>query len=661
MTTHPEYPLLFSPLEVGPLTLKNRIVNSPHQTGFANRGTYTDQLVAYHRERARGGAALIMSQATSVTGTFLDLYNVDEEVVPAYKRVAAAVGEFGAHYGAELYHPGAQGDYTGPGADRYVGPSSIPASYLGGRWRVAHALTEPEILAIVDAFAAAAARCRRGGISGIELHFAHGNLVEQFMSPTSNVRTDDWGGSLENRLRLARTIAEAVRSAAGPDVAVGARMTAAGLDHGELDAMDMAEIIGTVGSWELLDYVSLTMGHYSDSMNVARNMPNMSFPPGVWQRYGKQVKSVVDIPVFLVGRINHPRLAEDLLEAGVCDAVAMARALIADPYFPEKAMTGRTADIRPCVAAMNCMDGVEKGRGMRCIHNPRVGHEMEFPEEVEPGAGGKRVVVIGGGPAGLEAARVAATRGHSVRLVERHAKVGGRVLTASKTPGRGELYSIIEWLEQQCRQLGVEIRTDEEATRAVVGDADVVVVATGATYPGRPGPRAGLDAAAVEALMSDTRVVGLDAALSGDIGGDEAVVYDTLADWQGFNAARMLSERGVHVTYVTPEQYPGSGLELSNWRIEYQALTERGVRFVPVASVVGSEPGRVRVRQGYVQGNEFLLEAPTLVWLGPPLPESALMAELSGVEAALITIGDAFAPRSIEQAILDARESLADV
>jgi 2,4-dienoyl-CoA reductase-like NADH-dependent reductase (Old Yellow Enzyme family) len=660
---HSEYPVLFSPLSLGPITLRNRIVNSAHQTGFARHGEYTEQLIEYHRERARGGAALIVSQATSVTGDYLDLYNADDSVIPAYREISRAMRELGAHYSAELYHPGSQGEYTGRGAEVFVAPSSIAASYLGGRWRVAHALDEAEILAIVDAFGAAAARCRAGGLSGIELHFAHRNLVEQFMSPKTNLRTDDWGGSLENRLRFAELITRAVREAAGPDVAVGARVNAAGLDRGDLDDLDMAEIIGTIGSWGCLDYVSLTMGHYSDALNVARNMPNMTFPPALWQKYGRLVKSVVDVPVFLVGRINHPRTAEDLLEANICDAVVMARALIADPHLPEKARTGRTGDIRPCVGAMNCIDSVEHGRGIRCIHNPRVGHELDFPEEVEAGAGGKQVLVVGGGPAGLEAARVAAARGHRVTLLEKAGAVGGQVSVASRAPGRAELASIVEWLEHQCRASGVEIRTGHTATpeTIVAGRPDVVVIATGASYPHRPAPGGAFEAADIDDLGSHLQLVGLEQVLAGEVTTGRVVVYDAIADWPGFNAARVLAERGCEVRYVTPERYPGAALEVTNWRMEYQALSEQGVEFLPVSEVVGSVPGGLVLRRGFARDTEKLLDVDTVVWIGPPASDTALRASLQDQAATILVVGDAYAPRTVEQAILDARLSLSSL
>lgn len=658
--THDTYPLLFSPLQVGPITLRNRIVNSAHQTGFAQNLKYSDQLIEYHRERARGGAALIVSQAMSVTGEYLDLHNSSDDVIPGYKEVSHAVQEHGAHYSAELYHPGSQGIYTGPEAEVYVAPSSVAASYLGGHWRVAHELTEPEILAIIDSFATAAHRCRQGGLSGIELHFAHGNLVEQFMSPVTNLRQDDWGGSLENRLRFAQMITSAVREAAGPELAVGARMTVAGMDPGELDDIDMAEIIGTVCSWGDLDYVSLTMGHYKDAMNTARNVPNMTFRPGLWQKQGQLIKSVVDIPVFLVGRINHPQTAEDLLASDACDAVVMARALIADPHLPEKAFSGRTEDIRPCVGAMNCMNALEKGGGIRCIHNPRVGHELDLVEEVPAANGGKKVLVIGGGPAGLEAARVAAIRGHNVTVVEQNSKLGGQLLPTAKTPGRGELSAITEWLETQCRKLGVTIETGTTATAELIDQhhADLVVVATGATYPNKPTFGYAATSGKLDEVSSHLNVVGLDDVLNRKVTSGNVVVYDAVADWPGFNAARILAESGCNVRYLTPEQYPGRSLEVSNWRVEYQALSELNVTFHPVTQVVGSKPGELLISTGYNRRPESLTDIDTIVWIDPPMPQDSLAKLVSSPTTQVLVIGDAYAPRTVEQAIHEARVKL---
>lgn len=634
---------LFAPLRVGPITMKNRIVNSPHQTGFARDGHYTDQLVAYHRERARGGAALIMSQATSVTAGYLDLWNSSDEIIPQYKVVAAAVEEFGAHYGAELWHPGRQSEYTGDGTEIYVGPSAIPTNYFGMDWRVPHALEPAEIEGIVEAFGQAAARCRAGGLSDVELHFAHGNLVEQFISPVTNHRTDDWGGSLENRLRIAYDILVVVRENVGGAIALGCRLTGGGLDPGDPTDLDMAEVVGTMASWGLLDYVSVTMGHYSDALSTARNIPNMTFRPGLWGRYGKQVKSVVDIPVFLVGRINHPGIAEDLIASGSCDAVVMARGLIADPYFPEKARTGRVAEIRPCVGAMNCLDHLNRGGSIRCIHNAAVSRDGTWGQDPPPADEAKRIVIVGAGPAGLECARVAAMRGHRVTVLEQSIRVGGQVKVAASAPTRAELAQIVEWLEQQCISQSVDIQTGTTATRELLEglNPDVVVVATGSTLPANPfagGPLPCLGWS--DALSQGSKL-------------PRVAVYDEFGDWHGFNVAHALVEGGSEVIFVTPSIFPGNALENTNWRIAYETLCSHGAQFHPVSEIRGTEERALVITSGYGKANHTISDVDALVWVGMPVASDSLYRTLAGLNAEINLIGDAYSPRGIEAAVYD--------
>lgn len=636
------FPHLFSPLQVGPLTLKNRIVNSPHQTGFANRGNYTPELIAYHRERAKGGAALIVSQATSVIPEYIDLWNVDETIVDQYRDVVAAVGEYGAYYSVELYHPGRLSVYTGDGAAIYEAPSALPTFAHGVDWRMPHVLTTARIHELIEAFGASAERCRRGGVAGIELHFAHGNLAEQFMSPVTNHRDDEWGGSLDNRLRFAKEVATAVRAAAGPDLAVGARITGSGLDVGEPDHLDMLEIAGTIDSWGLLDYLSVTMGHYADALNSARNIPNMSFEPGLWGRFGKGMKSVVDVPVFLVGRINHPQIAEELLASESCDAVVMARALIADPYLPEKARAGKVEDIRLCVGAMNCLHHLHSGEGIRCIQNPVVGREMRWAGPLPQAATSRRVLVVGGGPAGLESARVAALRGHEVTLVERAPQLGGQVRIAARAPGRSELFQIVEWLMGQCERAEVEMRLETEATPALIErlDPDVVVVASGSTMdPKSPG---------------DIALHGVQDALSGSVPAhSHVVVWDEFGDWQGFAVALALAERRIEVEFVTPTMYPGSAIELTNWRIAYERLVSMGVQFRPVTTVVAAGGRSVTLRSAYAKVEEVLGDIDSVVSVPAPTACDHLYNALVGKVSEVHLVGDARSPRGIEASVYD--------
>ena len=647
------FPHLFSPLRVGPVTLKNRIVNSAHQTRFANAGRYTDQLLAYHHERARGGAALIVSQATCVTPEYLDLWNVDDEIIGQYQAVSEMARQYGCHYFAELWHPGRQSYYSGFGAEIYHAPSAVPLDSFGIQWRVPHELEPSGIRAIIAAFGAAARRCREGGLPGVAVHLAHGNLIEQFMWPQTNHRTDEWGGPVENRLRLAREVLLAVREAIGPDMALGARITGSGLDPGEPGELDMLEMAGVIDSWGLLDYFDVTMGHYSDALNTARNIPNMAFRPGLWARYGKGMKNVVSVPVFLVGRINHPQVAEDLIAGGSCDAVVMARALIADPYLPAKAAAGRVQDIRPCVGAMNCVNHLTHGEGIRCIHNPVVSREGAWGGELTVAAARRRVVVAGGGPGGMECARVAAARGHEVILLERGRALGGQVRDAARPPERAELAQIVDYLEGQLAAAGVDVRLETEATPASIAllQPDVVVVATGSFLPAGqlPAARHGADDS-----DADVPVVDPVAALRGTAPvGKRVVVFDEFGDWQGMGVAYALAARGAHVELVTPVMYPGAALELTNWRICYERLSALGVSFHPVAELAEMRGGDVVIRRGFGSGEHVITDVDSVVMVRVPVAEDSLHGELARGPVEVHAVGDALAPRGIEEAIFD--------
>jgi N,N-dimethylglycine/sarcosine dehydrogenase len=641
------FPRLFSPLELGPVTVKNRIVNSAHQTRFAHEGDYTDRLIAYHRERARGGAGVIVSQATGVTADYLDLKNVDGSIVEQYRRVMDAVRPFGARYFVELYHPGRQSEYTGFGAEIYHAPSPVPLQSFGREWRVPHELDGPAIRALIRSFGAAAGRCREGGVDGIELHFAHGNLAEQFMSPVTNRRADEWGGSLENRLRFAREVATAVREAAGTGLAVGCRLTGAVLDPGELTDLDMLEIAGLVDSWGLLDYISVTMGHYSDALNTARNMPDMTFTPGLWARYGKQIKSVVGVPVFLVGRINHPQLAEELLTGGSCDMVVMARALIADAELPLKAAEGRVEDIRPCVGSMNCIRHHDRGQAIACVYNPVAGRELAWGGELEPAAATRRIAVVGAGPAGLECARVARLRGHEVTLLERAAQPGGQVRVAARAPQRAELGEITGWLWRQCEKAGVDIRLGTEATAASLAalSPDAVVVATGS----RPRPLA-LPADGLP-VVDCRRLLEAGGGLAGRV-----VVVDDSGDRQGLSAAQALAENRCEVHLVTTAVYPGIALDSVGWRMTYQRLVELGVRFHPLSRPARLEGSTLVLEHVYAHTEEVVPGVDALVTALAPQAEDALYRALESVVQERHLIGDAMAPRNIEAAVFEGQE-----
>lgn len=643
-----QYPLLFQPLPLGPITLKNRIVNAPHQTGFAARGHFTPKLLAYHEERARGGAGLLVTQAATVVPDYSDMFNIDDSVISEYRAAVERVRPHGAHFAVELTHPGRQSFYTGDGVPVYYAPSAVPLSAYGVLWRVPHEIEPAMIEDIIERFGAAGARCRAGGVSGVELHFAHGNLVEQFLSPRTNHRRDEWGGSFENRLRFANRVLTSVRAAIGDGMSLGCRITGLGLDEGDLGEFDSLEVAGTVASWGLLDYMSVTMGGYYDALNTARNMPGMMSSPGLWRRYAKQMRSVVDIPTFLVGRINHPQTAEELLAEGACDAVVMARALIADPFLPEKALRGRTDDIRPCVGAMECYGSLKRIGQIRCVHNPRVGREGRWPEEPGPARDRRRAAVVGAGPAGLEAARILAARRHDVILLEREHSVGGQVRFAAKAPGRGELHQVIEWLHQRCVQTGVDIRLGVDVTPETILDLrpDLTVVATGSR------PRR-LQIDGVGGADQIPVIDGVDVLRGGvRIPGSRVVLWDEFGDWHGFSIAHAVAAQGVTVHFVTPVMYPGMALDVPSWRLTYEALSKLGVVFHPSSQIVHVKERTVDILEGYAaQHPVHDIDAVVSVCAGEA--DDSLYRDLKALNIDVRLIGDAVAPRNIEAAIYD--------
>jgi NADPH-dependent 2,4-dienoyl-CoA reductase/sulfur reductase-like enzyme len=368
------------------------------------------------------------------------------------------------------------------------------------------------------------------------------------------------------------------------------------------------------------------------------------------------MKNLLSVPVFLVGRINHPQVAEDLIAGGSCDAVVMARALIADPDLPAKAAAGRVPEIRPCVGAMNCVNHLTHGDGIRCIHNPVVSRERAWGGDLRPAAASRRVVVAGGGPGGMECARVAALRGHQVILVERGRSLGGQVRVAASAPGRAELGQIAEYLAQRCAAAGVDVRLATEATAQSVAalQPDVVVVATGSRLPAGQLPPSSLPAGQRAGPEPGITVVDPVAALTGSVPvGQRVVLLDEFGDWQGMSIAHALAARGAEVKLVTPVMYPGQALELTNWRICYEQLSALGVAFHPVADIAAVRGRDVVIRHGFSRAEHVIADVDSVVLVRVPVALDSLYAELSHSALEVHAVGDAYAPRGIEEAVFD--------
>ena len=477
------FPRLFSPLRLGPaLTLRNRIVLSPHTTMYADPdGSPSVRDADYQAARARGGIALSVLGTSVVhassTRHFGVLANLDDSYIPAYRRVADAVHAHGAALFAQLNHQGLAAHGAGAGRP-LLAPSAVP-SFIHGE--VPAPLDVRSIREIVAAFGAAADRCRHAGLDGVLIHAAHGYLLNQFLSPLTNRRADAYGGSLDNRLRLLLEVVATIRRAVGRSFVVGVRLSVDEFLPGGLTLDDSLPIARRLAESGLVDYLDVSSGVDYDWLSLGRHYPGMHWPEATWVHLAAAVKAAVALPVACAGRIREPGQAERLLAEGALDLVQMARALIADPEWPNKARAGRVDEIRPCLyVSSGCLEHLAQGRPIGCVQNPAVGREGEHGA-IAPAAVAKTVVVVGGGPAGMEAALVARQRGHRVVLLERDGALGGQMRTAARAPGRAELLRGVAFLERELARHGVDVRLGVEADAAAVLrlSPDAVVVATG--------------------------------------------------------------------------------------------------------------------------------------------------------------------------------------
>jgi NADPH-dependent 2,4-dienoyl-CoA reductase/sulfur reductase-like enzyme len=499
---------------------------------------------------------------------------------------------------------------------------------------------------VVRAFGDAARRCREGGLDGVELSFAHNHLVDQFWSPLFNRRSDEYGGDLDNRMRFGYEVLREVRRQVGRDFVVGARISGDERIDGGLDAGDMAEIARRLAASGLVDFLSIVGGAAHTASHQAAVVPNMSYPLGVYVPLAAAIKAAVPgMPIFHATRIVDPAHADRVLADGAIDMVGMTRALIADPDLPRKARAGRLDDIRVCVGANEgCIDRIYQGKPVTCVQNPGAGREMELAEP-SPAPLAKRVVVVGAGVAGLEAARVARLRGHDVILFERDAEVGGQARIAARAAARAEYGGIVRFLARQVEKLAVDCRLAIDATvdGILAESPDVVIVATG-SEPHVP-PRPGLDA---KHVVSDRDVL-----LGSAEVGARVVLVDDVHTQQGLSTAESLLDRGCRVEVISRLFHPGQDIGITSIVPLYTRLFAKGVTLTPHTELVAVEGSAVVVANAYTGAPRRIDGVDTVVLSMGSRSTDALYRALRGRVPSVHAIGDCVAPRGIHHAILE--------
>ena len=677
----PTDPLL-QPYQLRHLTLRNRLMTAAHEPAYAEDGMPKARYRAYHVERAKAGIALTMTAGSATVSrdsppAFNNILLYKDEVVGWMRELADACHEHGAAVMIQITHLGRR--------TRWDRGFWLPVLSASHRREAAHRafpkkIEDWDIRRIIAEYGDAAERMRAAGLDGLELE-AYGHLMDQLWSPLTNDLDGPYGGPLENRMRFTFDVLTEIRKRVGPEFIVGIRYTADEVLAGGLSPEDGLEISRRLKASGMVDFLNVIRGHIDTDAGLADVIPIQGMPSAPHLDFAGEIRARIGLPTFHAARIQDVATARHAISAGKLDMVGMTRAHMADPHIARKIREGREADIRPCVGANYCLDRIYQGGSAYCIHNAATGRELFMPHEIAPAAVRRTFVIVGAGPAGLEAARVAAERGHAVVVLEAASEPGGQIRLAARSRRRGEMNGIIEWRMAQCMARGVRFRFDvwAEADDVIAEGPDVVVVATGGL------PHVELLDSGNELLVSSWDIVSGSVAPRSDV-----LLFDDAGDHAGLQAAEVIAAAGSRVEIMTPDRCFAPEVMGMNLVPYMRALQKLDVTFTVtfrletvssdagrLLAVVGSDYGGVRKerRVDQVVVNHGTLPNEELYRALKPLSRNLGEVDYDRLVAGrpqtggsnpeggfqLFRIGDAVSSRNVHAAIYDALRLVKDL